>query len=65
MTGLVSMDLSPGLLALDELAEHLNHRYLEYGPHEVAQALYGFSRFNYHPGAVVGRVKVSHFVCGI
>lgn len=54
----VAMEYDPGLLTLDAIARHVNDRYTEYGPVEMAQVLYGFAFFGFHPGAVLGRVSV-------
>lgn len=54
----VAMEYDPGLLTLDAIARHVNDRYTEYGPVEMAQVLYSFAYFGFHPGAVLGRVSV-------
>lgn len=43
---------------MDAIARHVNDRYTEYGPVEMAQVLYSFAYFGFHPGAVLGRVSV-------
>lgn len=54
----VAMEYDPGLLTMDAIARHVNDRYTEYGPVEMAQVLYSFAYFGFHPGAVLGRVSV-------
>jgi hypothetical protein len=58
MYGFVAMRTSPGLQALDAIAQHVNTNYSIYGQVEMAQVMYAFARLSFHPGAVVGRVMV-------
>lgn len=39
MYSFVAMEYDPGLLILDSIAWHVNNRYQEYGPVEMAQVL--------------------------